>query len=275
MGENRGIPKNIDYESIDYEKPSAARIYDYLLGGYHNFEIDRRVAAQLAEIMPDFPLYVQANRAFLRRAVRFLANQGIDQFLDFGSGIPTVGNVHEIAQGINPSTRVVYVDYDPVAVRHSRTILEDNPNAIAVRADIRKTEVILDHPEVRNLLDSSKPTAALLISVLLFIVDNKEAYRLVRVLRDALTPGSYIAISHATAEGVSPEQAAQGEKLYAASGNPVKLRSHVEIKRFFEGFELVEPGLVLVPLWRPEGPDELFFDQPELSQNQGGVAYKP
>jgi hypothetical protein len=253
VGENRGIPKDIDYESIDYERPSAARIYDHLLGGYHNFEIDRKVAAQLAEIMPDFPLYVQANRAFL----------------------PTVGNVHEIAQRINPLARVVYVDNDPVAVRHSRTILEDNPNAIAVRADIRQPEVILDRPEVRNLLDLSKPTAALLVSVLLFIVDDEEAYRLVRVLRNALAPGSYIAISHATAEGVSPEQAAQGEKLYAASGNPVRLRSHVEIKRFFEGFELVEPGLVLVPLWRPDGPDELFFDQPELSQNQGGVAYKP
>ncbi len=102
MGENRGIPEDTDYESIDYERPSAARIYDHLLGGYHNFEIDRKVAAQLAGIMPDFPLYVQANRAFLRRVVRFLANQGIDQFLDLGSGIPTVGNVHEIAQAINP-----------------------------------------------------------------------------------------------------------------------------------------------------------------------------
>lgn len=257
------------------EVPSSARIYDYLLGGYHNFAVDRAAARRFVEMLPDAPLYFKANRAFLRRAVSFLVDQGIDQFIDLGSGIPTVGNVHEVAQGINPAARVVYVDNEPVAVRHSTTILQDNPNTATIQADIRRPELILDHPETRRLLDSSKPTAVLLLAVLLFVTDDEEAYRLVRVVRDALAPGSYIAISHPTEEGLPPDKVEQGRKLYAAIGTPVNIRSHPRIEEFFEGLELVEPGPVKVSLWRPEGPDDLLLDRPEASGYYVGVGRKP
>ncbi len=272
MSEHRRIPSS---SSIDAERPSAARIYDYLLGGYHNFEVDRVAAQQIVEMLPDLPLYMKTNRAFLRRVVRFLVDQGIDQFLDLGSGIPTVGNVHEVAQQANPSARVVYVDNEPVAVRHSLTILEENPNATAIRADLRQPEVILDHPEVQRLLDLNKPLAVLLLSVLLFIIDDEEAYRIVRIFRDALPSGSYITISHPTEEDVPPEQGERAKNLYAAIGASVNIRSRAQIERFFEGLELVEPGLVHIPLWRPEDPRDLFLDQPELSGYYVGVGRKP
>lgn len=261
-------------EGIPEDRPSAARIYDYLLGGYQNFEVDRAVARKFIEIMPSAPSIMRANRAFLRRVVRFLVNQGVDQFLDIGSGIPTVGNVHEIAQSMNPSTRVVYVDTDPVAVRHSEAILEGVRNAIVVEANASQPEVILNHPEVQRVLDFDRPIAVLIVSVLLFVADDEEAYRLVRSLRGALVPGSYLAISHGTKEGGTPEQLEQSVNLYAATPNPVKLRSHTQIERFFDGFELVDPGLVYLPAWRPEGPEDLWHDEPEMALSYGGVGRK-
>jgi O-methyltransferase involved in polyketide biosynthesis len=260
--------------NVPDDAPSAARIYDYLLGGFYNFEVDRAVAQKITEALPDMPLFMRANRAFLRRVVRFLAEQGIDQFLDLGSGIPTVGNVHEVAQQANPSACVVYVDNEPVAVNHSRTILEDNSKATVIQADIRQPEVILGHPETRRLLDFNRPTAVLLLSVLLFLNDE-EAYRVVRYVRDALVPDSYIAISHPTDDKTPPEQSERAEKLYAAIGAPVRVRSYNEVERFFDGLELVEPGLVHIPLWRPEGPDDLFLRNPELSAYYAGVGRKP
>jgi SAM-dependent methyltransferase len=257
------------------ERPSAARIYDYLLGGYHNFEIDREVAKKFVEILPRAPLIMRANRVFVRRVVRFLVGQGIDQFLDVGSGIPTVGNVHEIAQEIDPSARVVYVDVDPVAVRHSEEILRGNANTAVIQADARETQAILNHPEVSRLLDFGTPTAVLITSVLLFLTDDDEAYRVVRTLRDALAPGSYLAISHATTEGSSQEEVEDSAKLYAAAGSPIKLRSRAQIERFFDGFDLVEPGLVYLPLWRPEDPDDLYSDHPQQAGNLGAVGRKP
>ena len=257
------------------ERPSAARIYDYLLGGYHNFEVDREVAQKLIEILPRAPLIMRANRAFVRRVVRFLVGQGIDQFLDIGSGIPTVGNVHEIAQEINPSARVVYVDIDPVAVRHGEEILRENPNTAVIHADAREPQAIINHPDVSRLLDLGKPTAVLITSVLLFLTDDDEAYRVVRTLRDALAPGSYLAISHAFSEVASPEQVEEVTKLYAAGGIPIKGRSRAQIERFFDGLDLVEPGLVYLPLWRPEDPDDLYYDQPHEALNLGAVARKP
>jgi O-methyltransferase involved in polyketide biosynthesis len=260
--------------NVPDDAPSAARIYDYLLGGFYNFEVDRAVAQKITEALPDMPLFMRANRAFLRRVVRFLAEQGIDQFLDLGSGIPTVGNVHEIAQQANPSACVVYVDNEPVAVNHSRTILEGNSKATVIQADIRQPEVILGHPETRRLLDFNRPTAVLLLSILLFLNDE-EAYRVVRYVRDALVPDSYIAISHPTDDKTPPEQSERAEKLYAAIGAPVRVRSYNEVERFFDGLELVEPGLVHIPLWRPEGPDDLFLRNPELSGYYAGVGRKP
>ena len=257
------------------ERPSAARIYDYMLGGYHNFEIDRAAARKFVEFLPSAPLFMRSNRAFLRRVVRFLVDQGVEQFLDIGSGMPTVGNVHEVAQELNPSARVVYVDVDPVAVRHGEEMLRDNPNATVIRADARQPEDILAHPETRRLLDLSQPTAVLLLSILLFITDDEEAYGIVRTFRDALAPGSYIAISHPTGEGLPQDELERAKQLYAATGNPVNIRSGAQIEGFFDGLELVEPGLVHIPLWRPEGPRDLYLDRPEQSQYYGGVGRKP
>jgi SAM-dependent methyltransferase len=268
-----GKPKD-NPTQLDLERPSAARIYDYLLGGFHNFEVDRAAAQEITRVLPDMPMYMRTNRAFLRRIVRFLTDQGIDQFLDLGSGIPTVGNVHEIAQQANPSARVVYVDNEPVAVTHSRTILEDNPKATVIQADIRQPDVILSHPETQRLLDFNKPAAVLLLSVLLFVTDE-QAYRVVRSMRNALVSGSFISISHPTDDDTPPDQGEKAKRLYAAMGTPVRIRSYNEIEKFFEGLELLEPGLVYVPLWRPEGPDDLALKDPELSAYYAGVGRKP
>ncbi len=261
-------------DDVPLDKPSPARMYDYLLGGYHNFAIDRMAAEQMIALNPDAPLIMQAYRAFLRRAVKFLVAQGIDQFLDLGSVVPTVGSSHEVAQEFNPAARVVYVDIDPDTVRHSEAILEGSPNTAAVQADVRRPDQLLRHPNVSRLLDFSRPVAVLL-QLLHFVTDDEEAYQLVRVLRETMAPGSYMAISHGTYENAPREVVERLEGLYARSTTPVKLRSRVEIEAFFDGLELVEPGLIYGPLWRPEGPDDIFLDQPERSANFSGVGRKP
>ncbi len=172
--------------------PNPARMYDYILGGVHNTEADRIAAEQARAALPDMHLIFRANRAFLRRAVLYLATQGIDQFLDVGSGIPTVGNVHEIAHNVNEDARVVYVDVDPVAVQFSAAILRDNAQATVIQADARDPASILGHPETRRLLDLDRPVALLLVSMLMFVPDDTEATGLVRAFRDALAPGSYL-----------------------------------------------------------------------------------
>ena len=260
---------------VPLDKPSPARMYDYFLGGYHNFEIDRRAAEQMVSLMPDIKLITRANRAFLRRVVTFLANQGVDQFLDIGSGIPTVGSVHESVHRINPAARIVYVDIDPIAVAHSEAILKDVPNTAVIQADARRPAQILEHPEVRRLLDFGRPVAVLLVALLQFVPNDEDASGMVRAFRDALSSGSYIAIAHGTDEGVPRDIVEQGIKIYARSTNPVTGRSRAQIAQFFEGLELIEPGLVFVPLWRPEDPNDIFLDQPERSINISGVGRKP
>lgn len=258
-----------------FGKPNPARIYDYLLGGYHNVEVDRAAAAQLLEIYPDISLGAQVNRAFLRRAVTFFLAQGIDQFLDIGAGIPTIGNVHEVAHQINPAAHIVYVDSDPVAVLHSQSILNDPTTVVAIQADARQPDAILAHPEVQRLLDLTKPLAVLLVALLHFVTDDEEAYRSVRALRDALAPGSYIAITHGAEETASPEAREQSEEVMRRSSNPARFRSRTQIEAFFRGFDLVEPGLVYTPLWRPERDDDVFLDQPVRSLLLAGVGRKP
>ena len=259
-------------EGVPLEKPSAARIYDYLLGGYHNFEIDRTIADKMIGVFPDMKLSAQANRAFLGRAVTYTVEQGIAQILDLGSGIPTVGNVHEVAQAIDPAVRVVYVDIDPVAVAHSRSMLKDNANATAIRADVREPELILNHPELRGLLDFEQPVGLLLVTVLHYIVDDEKATNVVHTLGEALAPGSCVVIAHSAAEFNPPEQVQLGE-LFGTASTTVS-RYGEQIARFFEGFELVEPGLVYAPLWRPEGADDLLLDRPERAFTRAGVAWK-
>jgi hypothetical protein len=262
-------------DGLSLDKPSAARVYDYWLGGYHNFEVDRVVGEQVKGVYPDAVPATYVARALLRRVVRFLGEQGIDQFLDLGSGIPTVGNVHEAAQAASPDARIVYVDIDPVAVAHSRAILADNPNATAIREDVAQAERILDHPDVRGLIDFGKPVGALFLAVLHFVQDDQIAYDAVRTVRDALARGSYMAVSHMTYDGAPVEEVKQMQKLYEGSGIPSAARTRAEVLRFFEGLELVEPGLVHSPLWRPEGPDDVFLDQPGRALVFAGVGRKP
>ena len=262
-------------DDIPLDRPNAARMYDYFLGGYHNFAIDRQAAAQAIAIYPEFPLVMQANRAFLRRAVQFLAAQGIDQFLDIGSGIPTLAHVPEGVEEARPTARGLYADSDPIAVAHSAAILRDPPRAAISRADAQEPAQILGHPEARRLLDAGRPLAVILAFLLHFITDDAAAERLVRTLYDALPSGSYLVISHGTYEGLPPAIIAPLERLYTRTTSPVKPRSRAAIARFFAGTTLVEPGLVYCPLWRPEGPDELFREQPERSIGFAGVGRKP
>ncbi len=262
-------------DEIPLDRPNVARMYDYLLGGYHNFEVDRLAAERVAQVYPHMRQAAWVNRAFLRRAVHFLIEQGLDQFLDIGSGLPTVGNVHQVAQGVNPAARVVYVDVDPIAVAHSRVMLLDNPNAAAIQADARQPDQILSHAEVKRLLDFGQPLGLLLVAVLHLLPDDDQAYGAVRALRDALAPGSYVAISHGTIEDAPLDLLEQLDRLGAGACIPYQYRPRARIQSFFDGLELVEPGLIHSPLWRPEGPHDVFLDRPERSLAVAGIGRKP
>ncbi|MFC8147523.1 SAM-dependent methyltransferase [Streptomyces paradoxus] len=244
--------------SIDISVPSVSRMYDYYLGGSHNFEVDREAARRAMEFMPGLPKIMQANRAFMRRAVRYAAEQGITQFLDIGSGIPTFGNVHEVAQAARPGARVVYVDHDPVAVAHSQAVLEANDDAGVVAADLRKPQEILRSPEVERLIDLNQPVALLLVAILHFVEDEDDPYGAVAELHEALAPGSLLVLTHASYEGIPlPQERAGGAvDVYEDIRNPLIMRSREEIARFFEGYDMVEPGLVAMPRWRPDTAPE-------------------
>ncbi|MYS48355.1 hypothetical protein GTY23_45725 [Streptomyces sp. SID5998] len=244
--------------SIDISVPSVARIYDYYLGGSHNFEVDREAARKAMEHLPGLPKIMQANRAFMRRAVRFALDEGVTQFLDIGSGIPTFGNVHEIAQAARPGSRVVYVDHDPVAVTHSEAVLAGNDDADVVAADLRKPREILESPRLRALIDVNRPVALLLVAILHFVEDTDDPYAAVAELRDTLAPGSLLVLTHASYEGIPlpPERSEGAVDVYKDIRNPLIMRSREQIARFFEGYDMVEPGLVPMPLWRPETAPE-------------------
>ncbi|MFI6231783.1 SAM-dependent methyltransferase [Micromonospora echinospora] len=242
-------------DTIDVERPSVARMYDYYLGGSHNFAADRAAAGAMMAAVPEAPLMAQANRAFMRRVVHFLAESGVRQFLDIGSGIPTVGNVHEVAQRVAPDSRVVYVDVDPVAVAHSREILSRNDQAVVFQEDLRRPERILDHPDLHGLLDLTEPVALMIVAVLHFVADDDRPAEILRTLRDALPAGSYLVLSQASDIGQYGDARADAERVYRNTDNPLVLRDRAELTAFFDGFELVEPGLVWVPAWRPEFPE--------------------
>ncbi len=240
--------------NVDPVVPSAARMYDYFLGGSHNFEADRKAADKVIEAMPDAPSIARLNRAFLDRAVRFLIARGVRQFLDIGSGVPTVGNVHEIAQDLDPDARVVYVDVDPVAVTHARQMLEGNDRATAVVADLRRPADLLgllDHPQRRTVLDLTRPVGLLIVSML-HLVPGEEAHDAVATLRDVLAPGSYLVISHPITEAYDKQTADNVQAVYAQTTTPGALRARADVRRFFDGFVLVPPGLVWLPEWHPD-----------------------
>jgi hypothetical protein len=264
---------------INTSVPNPARIYDYLLGGKDNYPADREVADQVVAIAPVARDVVQDNRAFLRRAVRFLTREaGIRQFIDLGSGLPTQGNVHEIAQAIAPEARVVYVDNDAMVVTHSRALLAGD-NTLAVQADLREPGATLGHPEVRELIDFDQPIALLLVAILHFLPDDQDPLGIVARFREALPAGSYLAISHGTrdvparpdmsAEAMS-EMGARVERLYQQTTASIVTRSRAQVERFFDGFELVDPGLVEIQRWRPDDERSLL-----PGGFYGGVGRKP
>jgi hypothetical protein len=260
-------------DEIDLSRPSAARVYDYYLGGAHNFAVDREMAQQAIRMWPDLPVIMQANRAFLRRAVRHCVAAGVRQFLDLGSGIPTVGNVHEVARALDPGSRVVYVDRDPVAVTYSRSILGDDPQTAVVKADLRAPDRLLSRPEVTSLLDFDQPIAVMMVAVLHFVPDPDDPVAITAGYRDALAPGSFLVMSHASDDGL-PEKAGEHRQLYRNTATPMTMRSRAQVTALFDGFDLVEPGVVYLPQWRPEAVDEVD-EHPERFTGLAAVGRKP
>jgi hypothetical protein len=259
---------------VDTKRANPARVYDYLLGGTHNFLADQDAGRAIIAVDPNTRAAVGANRAFLGRAVRFMAAEGIRQFLDVGSGIPTEGNVHQIAQQAALGARVAYVDNDPVAVAHALAMLDKIPDAGITEADLREPGQILADYEVRRHIDLARPAGLLLGLVLHFISDAEDPWRIVATLRDALAPGSYLALSHVTDES-KPRVAQATETVYNRSvSTDIHMRSRAEILRFFDGFELAEPGLVYIPQWRPDSPEDVP-DDPSQFWSLVGVGRKP
>jgi len=256
-------------DGVDYDRPSPARVYDAQLGGFHNFAVDREVARRITGMMPDLPAILRANRSFLRRAVHFLVDAGMTQFLDLGSGIPTVGNVHEIARQANPDCRVVYVDVDPVAVAHAEALLAGDDRTLAVQADLRRPEQIMSDRRVRALLDFDRPMGVLLVAVLQFVSDADDPAGLVARYLNAVVPGSYLVISHGSQEGAAPRRAEEATAAYSRAVTDFWLRTRAEVSGFFAGTDLVEPGVVYLTEWRPDAPEDVGEDPSRMSTFAG------
>jgi O-methyltransferase involved in polyketide biosynthesis len=250
-------------------------MWNYWLGGKDNFAADREAAERVLEAMPSLPLIARAARLFLIDAVHQLAAEhGVRQFLDIGTGLPTADNTHDVAQRAAPESKIVYVDYDPVVLTHAQALLTSSPEGVTdyIQADLRDTDTILK--EASRTLDLTRPVAVLLIAVLHFIPDADDPCRIVATLRNALAPGSYLVVSHGTDEG-KPDVAQAAEKVYQRTVTAnLRMRSRSDILRFFDGFELVDPGLVPMPYWRPDSPTELPQDPGKFWGGLAGVARK-
>jgi hypothetical protein len=234
---------------VDVSTPNVARMYDYYLGGKDNFAADRIAAEQVLTLVPGLRRSAQENRRFLRRVIRFLAGEaGIDQFIDIGVGLPTQGAVHQVAHEINPDARVLYVDYDPVVVRHGEALLQAGDRSVMVQGDLRRPAALLEHPH----LDCTRPVAVLLFAVLHFVADSEDPAGIVARLRDGVVPGSYLAISHIGTD-FFPDKAAlaQAIAIYEQASERVWPRDRDQVLGLFDGFELLEPGLVPKHEWRP------------------------
>jgi hypothetical protein len=259
---------------VDIRQANTARVYDYWLGGSHNFLADQDLGRAIVAVEPNARAGARANRAFLGRAVRFLAAAGIRQFIDIGSGIPTQGNVHEVAQEASPGARVAYADIDPVAIAHSKAILAGNENAAIIEGDARDPHKILADPAVRRLIDFGQPVGLLLVMVLHFIADADDPWQIVATQRDALPTGSYLVLAHATSDS-RPAVAQAAETVYNRSASSdIHMRTRADIMRLLEGFELLDPGLVYIPQWRPDSPADVPAD-PSKFWVLVGVARKP
>ncbi|MFG2042005.1 SAM-dependent methyltransferase [Dactylosporangium sp. NPDC048998] len=249
--------------TIDATVPNVARMYDYYLGGFHNFAVDREAAEKILEIFPDTPAAARTNRRFMQRAVRHLSEAGVRQFLDIGAGLPTQGNVHE-----HTSSRVVYVDNDPVAVAQARILVEGDERVSVALADLRDPDALLADPHVCGHLDLAEPVAVLLVSMLHFVPDEADPWSLVGRLRDATAPGSHLVVSHLTLDGVDAAPARQGTQVYRRASAPIVPRTRADILRLFDGFELLDPGLAWIGEWRPDPGED------QVSHGYGGVGVK-
>lgn len=260
-------------QHIDTSVPNPARVYDYWLGGKDNYEVDRALGDAMIRAIPSLRDMARANRAFLARAVRYLVAQaGIRQFLDIGTGIPAAGNVHEVAQQVAPESRVLYVDHDPIVLAHARALMTSSPQGRTefVLADLREPEAILAAPEVADALDMRQPMALMLVAILMLFHGDERVYECAATLVDALPPGSYVAVTHPTADF---DAGAVGGAVAAArqAGLTLVPRTKSQVERFLDGLELVEPGVVPVLAWRPDEPPE----DPRGAWYWAGVARKP
>lgn len=240
---------------IDTSRAHPARMYDYYLGGKDHYPIDEAAAKRTITLVPEIVEVARANRDFMHRAARLLAQRGVTQFLDIGTGIPTEPNLHQVAQEVNPAARVVYVDYDPIVLRHAEALLQSTPEGSThyIQADVRDPEKILE--EAARTLDFDKPVALSLIALLHFISDEFRPYELVGQLLAPLAEGSHLVLSHVTGD-FNPEGWAKAVELYRANGIPAQVRSQVECTGFFDGLDLLEPGVVPAPRWHPAAGQE-------------------
>jgi len=265
--------RSLTARDIDTSTPNVARIYDYLLGGKDNFAADRGAAEQLIAAIPDVAAIARDNRSFLGRVVRYLAMQeGIRQFLDLGGGLPTQANVHELAQGVVPDVRVVYVDNDPVVALHGQALLASGDRVAMAQADLRDPASVWQHPDVAGLLDWTQPIAVLCTSTLHFVADEDEPHKIIAEYRDHMAPGSYLVITHGTKEKDASAEREAAADAYRRASSQLHLRTLADVGRLFDGFELVEPGLVWITEWRPE-PGTAPTGRAQSMR--GGVGRKP
>lgn len=234
---------------IDSSIPHEARVYDYLLGGKDNYEVDRLAANQILAAVPWMQTSAQRNRAFLKRTVEYVAGQGIDQFLDIGTGLPTVANTHEVAQAVNPDVSVVYTDYDPLVLTHARALLSGNRTSY-IDSDLRNPEKLLT--VARALLDFSRPVAVMLVAILHHLRDSDDPHKHVRAVLDAVPSGSYLVLSHGTYDFMDADTRTALHAVFADSTMVFRARDRSEVEAFVTGLELIDPGLVPVTMWRPE-----------------------
>lgn len=260
---------------IDTSVAHAARVYDYWLGGKDNFAADRALGDAMVHAIPTLPVMARANRAFLDRAVRYLAAEaGVRQFLDIGPGIPTAGNTHEVAQQVAPESRVLYVDHDPLVLAHARALMTGSPQGQTefIMADLREPKAILADPALPKTLDLDQPVALMLVAILMYFHDSDDPHGMVSTLLDAMPSGSYLAISHPTAD-FNPQAVAGAVAAATAAGITLVPRTQAEVASFFAGLELVEPGVVPLLAWHPD--ESIAGEDPNSVWYYGGIGRKP
>jgi precorrin-6B methylase 2 len=258
---------------VDPQQPSGARVYDYYLGGTHNFAADRQAAAAMLAVMPHLPAVVRMGRAFLRRAVVEAASAGLDQFLDLGAGIPAPGSVPEVARWVRPDCRIVSVDVDPVAFVHSRRVAADDTGLAAVLADLTDADEVLTAPGVPEMIDFDRPVCLLTVAVAQFIPETELLGRALERYREALAPGSWLVMSHICAEEDAPH-AKQLLRIYNHTTSPLMMRSRDDFRALFGDWTLVPPGVTAAADWRPAGDDPLP-ERPVRDELLAGVAVRP